>query len=199
MTPPSFRRTEIAFAVILLCSLVQRLLLYIMGYIPGETNSMELCELALYYLAGSSLLSIGSSIGLVVLLYRSWCNVLQLPPANEEPVWKPAPILAVLPILVPLVENAWAFVAYGQWCRLATNRTGQSPMPSLLMTVFLALNALALLSTLWSFAVVFQWLPKPDLPQLVQSILSNLSHVARALFIIVCWYMTLFNRQLARN
>lgn len=66
---------------------------------------MDVFEL-IQYLAVSSLLDIGSRIALIVLLYRIWSNVLQLPPAEQGAIWKPVPLLAAFMIIVPLVANA---------------------------------------------------------------------------------------------
>ena len=109
MKPPVFRSTKVLFIALLI--------LAICAYIPWEPPSDELQNpeqslVVAGWLAVNALRNLAGAVILVVLVYRTWSNVSQLPTGGGEPAWVPTPLAAALPLLVPLFGYAWFFVAY---------------------------------------------------------------------------------------
>ena len=190
MNPPVFRSTKVLFIALLI--------LAICAYIPWEPPSDELQNpeqsLAVAgWLAVNALRNLAGAIILVVLVYRTWSNVSQLPTGGGEPVWIPTPLAAALPLLVPLFGYAWYFVAYGRLSQLVAARSGQILMPRWLLVAFLCVAALLGLQLTWAELINTGLLPRPSLPESLKILLSGITPAYNILQLLVAFYLTRFN------
>ena len=190
MNPPVFRSTKALFIALLI--------LTICAYIPWEAPSTELHNqehsMAMAgWLAVNALRNLAGAVILVVLVYRTWSNVSQLPPGEGEPTWVPTPLAAALPLLVPLFGYAWIFVAYGRLSRLAAVRSGQMLMPRWLLVAFLSVAALLGLQLAWADLITAGLLPRPTLPEELRMTLSGITPAYNILQLLVAFYLTRFN------
>lgn len=190
MNPPAFRSTKALFIALLI--------LTICAYIPWEAPSDELHNqehsmAVAGWLAVNALRNLAGAIILVVLVYRTWSNVVQLPPGEEEPAWVPTPLAAALPLLVPLFGYAWFFVAYGRLSRLVAVRSGQMLMPRWLLVAFLSVAALLGLQLAWADLITAGLLPRPTLPESLRMTLSGITPAYNILQLLAAFYLTRFN------
>lgn len=191
------RNTDICFTVLLLALIAGYAWRhFVVNNQPESGGSAEESMWLAAVLAVSALLGVISCAGELMLLYYTWDNVLQLPRSEKESGWQPTPVVAVLPLLVPVFGAVWAFVAYGRLPRLAELRTGRSLMPAPLMPVYLCCS---LVATLCSVALPWltrhEILPEPSYD--VGILLTGLNVLCAVLFLLVAWYLTVFNRHLA--
>ena len=190
MNPPVFRSTKVLFIILLI--------LAICAFIPWPPPSDELQtpeqSLAVAgWLAVNALRNLAGSVILVVLVYRTWSNVSQLPTGWGEPVWIPTPLAAALPLLVPLFGYAWYFVAYGRLSQLVAARSGQILMPRWLLAAFLSVAALLGLQLTWAELINAGLLPRPALPESLKMLLSGITPAYNILQLLVAFYLTRFN------
>lgn len=190
MNSPAFRSTKALFITLLI--------LTICSYIPWEVPSNELhipdqSLMVAVWLAGKVLPGIAVAVILMVLVYRTWSNVSQLPTGGGEPVWIPTPLAAALPLLVPLFGYAWYFVAYGRLSQLVAARSGQILMPRWLLAAFLSVAALLGLQLTWAELINAELLPRPSLPESLKILLSGITPAYNILQLLVAFYLTRFN------
>ncbi|MDO5449539.1 MAG: hypothetical protein Q4F30_01480 [Akkermansia sp.] len=190
MNSPAFRSTKALFITLLI--------LTICSYIPWEVPSNELhipdqSLMVAVWLAGKVLPGIAVAVILMVLVYRTWSNVSQLPTGGGEPVWIPTPLAAALPLLVPLFGYAWHFVAYGRLSQLVAARSGQILMPRWLLAAFLSVAALLGLQLTWAELINAELLPRPSLPESLKILLSGITPAYNILQLLVAFYLTRFN------
>lgn len=190
MNSPAFRSTKALFITLLI--------LTICSYIPWEVPSNELhipdqSLMVAVWLAVKVLPGIAVAVILMVLVYRTWSNVSQLPTGGGEPVWIPTPLAAALPLLVPLFGYAWCFVAYGRLSQLVAARSGQILMPRWLLAAFLSVAALLGLQLTWAELINAELLPRPSLPESLKILLSGITPAYNILQLLVAFYLTRFN------
>lgn len=190
MNPPAFRSTKALFITLLI--------LAICSYIPWETPSDELHnpEQSLArtgWLAVNALRFLAGAVILVVLVYRTWTNVSQLPPREGEPAWVPTPLAAALPLLVPLFGYVWFFIAYGRLARLVAARCGQVLMPQWLLVAFLSFSVLLCLQLAWADLITAGLMPRPSLPESLRMLLSCITPAYNMLQLLIAFYLTRFN------
>lgn len=190
MNSPAFRSTKALFITLLI--------LTICSYIPWEVPSNELhipdqSLMVAVWLAGKVLPGIAVAVILMVLVYRTWSNVSQLPTGGGEPVWIPTPLAAALPLLVPLFGYAWHFVAYSRLSQLVAARSGQILMPRWLLAAFLSVAALLGLQLTWAELINAELLPRPSLPESLKILLSGITPAYNILQLLVAFYLTRFN------
>ena len=191
------RKTDISFTSLLLASIAYYAGSYLFD-MPESGGSVEDSMRMAAYLAVFSLLNLIRCAAELVLLYCTWGNVLLLPRAEGETGWQPSPAVAALPMLIPFFSTLWAFVAYGRLPRLVELRTGRPFMPSLLVPAYLCCKvAVTLLSTVLPWLSVGEILPEPS--RMVGILLTGLDIFTLVLFLLVAWYMTVFNRQVVKD
>lgn len=191
------RNTDICFTVLLIALIASYMWHYfVVNNLPESGGSAEESMWLAAVLAVSALLGVISCAGELMLLYYTWDNVLQLPRSEKESGWQPSPVVAVLPLLVPVFSAVWAFVAYGRLPRLAELRTGRPLMPAPLMPVYLCCSLVATLcSVALPWLIRHEILPEPSYD--VGILLTGLNVLCAVLFLLVAWYLTVFNRHLA--
>lgn len=166
---------------------------------PEAASSQEESLALAGVLACQSLIQISLCIVLVLQVYRTWRNVELLPPGANEQGWRPTPLAAAVPLLLPVLGYFWEFIAFGYLPRLVKSRTGQSLLPEKPMFYLLPFAFLLGLQELWASLIQADILPAPGLSVKAKQFLSYIGPIHVLLCIQATYYLSRFNSRLIQS
>lgn len=152
----------------------------------GVEESLRLAQCLLLQV----LMSIGTLVLEMLLVYRTWYNVRQ-GHVGSYPCCYPTPTKAAWYMLIPLYNLYWQFIIFGELPAAVAGTPSTFKLPRLLFRVY---PIWALVCTIWNLPMVGETL----LPADMGGVAIGLTYANWVMFLVVMGYMTCFNRSLCK-
>ncbi len=152
----------------------------------GVEESLRLAQCLLLQV----LMSIGTLVLEMLLVYRTWYNVRQ-GHVGSYPCCYPTPTKAAWYMLIPLYNLYWQFIIFGELPAAAAGTQSSFRLPRLLFRIY----------PVWGVAITIWNLPlvgESILPADMGGVAIVLTYANWVMFLAVMGYMTCFNRSLCK-